>query len=421
MMPIMSPRSTTRTVLVAAVLALAGCTSPQAPAGAPPAPSPAAAPTAATPSTRSTAAPAFTPVTAAVLADPTPVTASDGRVHLAYELQLTNTIGQPATVAGVEARSGDRVLLRLDGDALAAWIRPLGGAPGGRVLQPGQSALIWLDVTQAPTDPRPVRLEHRLDLQFAQPNPPLVPAALTETVASATVVTTPARRISPPLPGPGWLDGDSCCAVGGHRGAVSPIDGRLWAPERYAIDYVRLDDSGRMITGDPTAMASYPYVGTDVLAVADGPVVGLVGDLPEQTPGANPSGLALAEYGGNHVVQDLGDGHFAFYAHLQPGNPLGLAVGQQLRRGQVLGKLGNSGNTSAPHLHFHLMNGPDPLAANGLPFVFDTFDLTARATSNQTIDAGSTGPVPMDLDRTGTGPRRDEMPLSRDVMSYPTP
>jgi hypothetical protein len=54
--------------------------------------------------------PVFTPVTASVLADPTPVAATDGRVHLAYELLLTNIIGQPATVAGVEARKrGSRV------------------------------------------------------------------------------------------------------------------------------------------------------------------------------------------------------------------------------------------------------------------------------------------------------------------------
>ncbi len=417
------------TCLVAAVLALAGCAGPQTPA-APDATAAAAAPSAATATAGSagtaSAAPttsgrqsAFTPVTASVVADPTPVPATDGRIHLAYELLLTNTIGQPATVAAVEARSGDRVMLRLQGDALAGWIRPLGTPAEGRVLQPGQAALVWLDVTYAATDPAPARLEHRIDLQFAQPNPPLVPAALTETVAPATVGTTPPVRISPPLQGPGWLDGDSCCGLGAHRGAVSPINGRLWAPERYAIDYVRLDDAGRMMTGDPTSMASYPYLGTDVLAVADGPVVANVTNLPEQPPGRNPSGLTLQEYGGNHVVQDLGGGRYAFYAHLQPGNPLNLAVGQQLRRGQVLGKLGNSGNTSAPHLHFHVMDRPDPLAANGLPFVFDSFDLTARATSDQTIEAGTAAPVPMDLDRAGAGPRRGEMPLSRDVMSYP--
>jgi hypothetical protein len=409
--------------LLAALLVLSACAGPS---GAPPSePSvtvelgsgPFGGPSAGddTPGTAST----FTPVTGSVLAPPTPVLGTDGRVHLAYELQLTQVLGQPATVAAVEVRSGDRVLLRLDGDALAPWIKPFGGDAGSRVLQPGQSGLVWLDVTYAPGEPAPTRLEHRVDVRFANPSPPLVPGSLTETVAVTSVATVPPIRISPPLRGTGWLDGDSCCRLGAHRGAVSPIDGALWAPERYAIDYVRLDPSGRMLTGDPTRIESYPYVGSDVLAVADGPVVGLVSYLPQQPPGANPGGLRLDEYGGNHVVQDLGGGRYAFYAHLQSNNPLNLAVGQRLRRGQVIGKLGNSGNSDAPHLHFHVMDRVDPLAANGLPFVFDTFSVDARVASEEALAASTTRPVPFPLDRAGAGPRREAMPLGLDVMTYP--
>jgi hypothetical protein len=363
----------------------------------------------------------FTPVAASVLAAPIPVPATDGQVHLAYELQVTNILSSPATINAVEVLGDGRSLLRLEGDALSEWTKPFGGDPGDRELGAGQGGLIWLDVVLAPTDPVPARLEHRLDVQFAQPSPPLVPATLTEPVAATTVDRTPPARISPPLAGSGWVDGDSCCRLGAHRGAVSPIDGRLWAPERFAIDYVRVDGTGRMMTGPPTDLASYPYVGADILAVADGPVVGLVSDLPMQPPGANPSGLTLAQYGGNHVVQDIGGGRYAFYAHLQPGNPLNLTVGQPLRRGQVLGKLGNSGNSSAPHLHFHVMDRTDPLAANGLPFEFETFTLEGRVTSDESIVQGSEGPVPFQIDRTGAGPRAGESPLILDVMGYPPP
>ncbi|MDD7967386.1 M23 family metallopeptidase [Actinomycetospora lemnae] len=361
----------------------------------------------------------FTPVAASVLAAPIPVPATDGRVHLAYELQVDNILSSPATLTAVEVVGDGRSLLRLDGEALAAWVKPFGGSPGTRDLQAGQGGLIWLDVSLAATDPVPARLEHRLDVAFAQPSPPLVPPTLSATVAPTTVDRTPPMRISPPLAGSGWVDGDSCCTLGAHRGAVSPIDGRLWAPERFAIDYVQADASGRMLVGPATDMASYPYHGADVLAVADGPVVGLVSDLPEQPPGANPSGLTLQQYGGNHVVQDLGGGRYAFYAHLQPGNPMGLAIGQQLRRGQVIGKLGNSGNTSAPHLHFHVMDRTDPLAANGVPFAFDAFTLEARVTSDEAVVQASEQPVPFPMDRAGAGPRTGVSPLSLDVMGYP--
>src|SRR3954471_18618605 len=73
-----------------------------------------------------------------------------------------------------------------------------------------------------------------------------------------------------------------------------------------------------------------------------------------------------------YVVVDIGGGRFAFYAHLQPGS-LKVHVGDRVRAGQVLGLVGNSGNTDFPHLHFHVMNGPSPLASDGLPFEFRSF------------------------------------------------
>lgn len=50
-----------------------------------------------------------------------------------------------------------------------------------------------------------------------------------------------------------------------------------------------------------------------------------------------------------------------------------VKAGDTVRRGQVLGLVGNSGHTDAPHLHFHVSDGKDPLASEGVPFVFDTF------------------------------------------------
>src|SRR4051794_39339030 len=71
--------------------------------------------------------------------------------------------------------------------------------------------------------------------------------------------------------------------------------------------------------------------------------------------------------GGNHVILSLRNGHYAFYAHLQPGS-IRVKPGDRVRRGQVLGLLGNSGNSNATHLHFHIMNGDSWFASEGLPF-----------------------------------------------------
>lgn len=248
---------------------------------------------------------------------------------------------------------------------------------------------------------------------------PIFGSPMTETVAPTAPVNAQPITISPPLYGANWLDGNSCCEVTPHRAAVNSINGALWAPERFAIDYVQLDDEGRVFDGPADDLSSYAFYGTDIHAVGDGPIVGMVSDYPEQVPGANPSGLPVEEYGGNHIVQDLGAGHYAFYAHLQGGNTEGLSIGQKLTTGQVIGQLGNTGNTSAPHLHFHIMDSPLPLASNGLPFLIDDFTLQGRVTGDDALNAcAGDQPEPCEIDTADNGTRTDMSPLYLDVMDY---
>jgi len=86
--------------------------------------------------------------------------------------------------------------------------------------------------------------------------------------------------------------------------------------------------------------------------------------------------ITLETIGGNHVILDLGGGRFTFYAHMQPAS-LRVKVGEKVRRGQVLGLVGNSGNSTAPHLHFHLTDANSPLESEGLPYVFESFEQLA--------------------------------------------
>ena len=72
---------------------------------------------------------------------------------------------------------------------------------------------------------------------------------------------------------------------------------------------------------------------------------------------------------GNHVVLDVGDGTYAVLAHLRRGS-VRVRKGQRVQAGDLLGEVGNSGNSSEPHLHFHLMDGPRHIIAAGVPFAF---------------------------------------------------
>ena len=74
---------------------------------------------------------------------------------------------------------------------------------------------------------------------------------------------------------------------------------------------------------------------------------------------------------------DLGNGRYAMYAHLRAGSVV-VAPGAKVSRGQVIGKVGNTGNTSAPHLHFQMMDGASPLGSEGIPYVLERFALAGR-------------------------------------------
>jgi murein DD-endopeptidase MepM/ murein hydrolase activator NlpD len=131
-----------------------------------------------------------------------------------------------------------------------------------------------------------------------------------------------------------------------------------------------------------------------------------------------PVGLAQAD--GNYVILRLGHRRYALYAHLEPGS-LRVKAGDRVHRGQVIGRLGNSGSSSGPHLHFQVMDRPSALASDGLPYVLSRFDLTGRippldSALEATVNAGA--PVPVDPE--GAGPRRRQLPLGRDVVTFPS-
>lgn len=416
------PVRSTLAVLSAAALLTASCaSSPETtPAATSASPLPAATPVPAPPDT--TVPSLATPLVGRVLAAPIPVPATDGKVHLAYELMVTNTLAQDVTLTSVEVRGGsdnrdnrDTALLTLPRDRLQYWTRVLGTPTPTTVIGAAQTATVWLDVALPPTDPIPEQLTHAVSITVPDPMLTLFPGAMTEEVAPVTVQTRKPVEISPPLAGPNWLDGNSCCDMTAHRMALNPVNGEIWAAERFAIDYVQLGPDGRLFTGDKVNTDSYPYFGADILAVGDGPVVSVQDGLPEQVPGVTPKGLALGEYGGNHIVQDLGEGNYAFYAHLQTGS-VKVKPGDRLTTGQSIASLGNTGNSDAPHLHFHVMSTPDPLRSDGLPFVFGSYRLDSRTTAD--LDGLLDG-RPADLEP-GFAPRdqKGTTPLVYDVMTY---
>jgi peptidase M23-like protein len=213
--------------------------------------------------------------------------------------------------------------------------------------------------------------------------------------------------ISPPLRGGEWLAANGPANASGHRRALIPVGGRSHIAQRVAIDWVQLREDGQSSTGDKLKNENYRCYGAEALAVADGMVVAVKDGIPQNIPGANSRAvpITLETIGGNHVILDLGQSRYAFYAHLQPGS-LRVKPGDRVRRGQVLGLVGNSGNSTEPHLHFHISNANSPLASDGLPYAFESFEQQGQGWGWKPTGAAAVKHVM-------------EMPLQNAVVRFP--
>lgn len=311
---------------------------------------------------------------------PTVASMSAG-AFLIYELHVTNFEGREMTWTGLEIldATNGATILSLSDTALARDMTRL-GATGSQVtlqnrprLGSGQRAYVFLYVPLA-AGQRPSAIRHRLTM---------TDSVGTRTIAVRDVpVTVEPAVIGPPLKGGSWLAGNGPARASGHRRALIPINGASAIAQRFAIDYVMINGEGKTFTGDRLKNESYGAEGVEAIAVADGIVVATKDSIPENIPGpaSRAVPITLETVGGNHVILDIGDGRYAFYAHLQPGS-LRVKIGDRVKKGATLGLVGNTGNSTEPHLHFHLADGNSPLGAEGIPYVHETLDVVGRCTS----------------------------------------
>jgi len=303
------------------------------------------------------------------------VRGDDGKDHVEYELLVVNAFSEPVTLSSVAVLDpAGKELLRIEGGTLAAATQTLFAKTATPVVPASAAVSVDVDL-MLPPDTAPERVTHRIAYTLkADSELALMVGSLEVAAPEVAINRQPAIVIRPPLKGNGWLATTACCKPNVHRDERIAIDGvRIETGETFAVDWAKVKND-RLFDGDGKRVEQYYGFGEDVLAVADGTVVSIHDGMPDQTPFVFMVPKSKSDYGGNNLILEIAPNVFAWYAHLRQGS-ITVKVGDAVKAGAPIAKLGNTGPSEGPHLHLGLINKPDAIAERSLPFVFGSFTL----------------------------------------------
>ncbi|MEH3112319.1 M23 family metallopeptidase [Pedobacter terrae] len=292
---------------------------------------------------------------------------------LIYELYLTNFSTSPVRLQRMELLKGglksNVPIVSFDSLELKSMVKILGNEnPEDRLsIGAGQSAVVYIEAKTSKEKPFSNNLRHRI-----------ITSADSLEGAIVNIHTTKLQTFKSPVAGPDWIaaDGPGNSIDNHHRRGNLILGGRTVNSRRFAIDWKKVKDS-LSFSGDPANVQSYFCYGEKIFAVADGTVVSATDGLPDNVPGHGMAfhpavTLTLEKLPGNHIIIDLGGGHYAHYMHMKPGS-VWVKKGDHVSKGQLLGNIGNSGDAREPHLHFEVTTSAQLLLGEGIPYVIDRY------------------------------------------------
>jgi hypothetical protein len=333
---------------------------------------------------------------------PMRVSGSDGLDHIEYDLLIVNSFVAPVTLTSLDVLDGDgNVLTTLDEQALASATQSLLFPPSVMPIPANGAVAVVVGVPVERGQPVET-LTHRIEYTIPA-DAPAQSLLGTNVVHGPELDVSPQQQIviAPPLSGAGWLAANGCCDPTTLHRAIRLSRGTgIAKPETFSIDWMRLEGD-RAYEGDGSQNEQWYGFGADLLAVADGVVVAARDDMPDEVPLQAPQHLTQPiDYAGNHVILEIAPGVYAFYAHMKAGS-VAVEVGDRVSTGDVLGHLGNSGSTGGPHLHFGLLDYPDPFVGESIPMVFGSYILTGQV-SGDAVNQMDIDPTSVTFEVTGT-------------------
>lgn len=297
----------------------------------------------------------------------------NGKPTVYYELHLANFSDASVKLTKLEVKDhvGNTPVFSVTGDEWGHRHKTAGTSeelPEG-VLSPGDASVIYLEFT-LPAELKGRKLQHQFYLVF--------PDKETKDTVSVAGPVMELREteivLGPPLRGGPWVAIYAPSWERGHRRVFYTVKGKARIPGRFAIDFMKLDDAGKVVKGNKDLIKNWYGYGAEVLAVADGIVTSARDDFSESPTISGHPRYSAAKATGNYLSIDIGNNCYVFYEHLKPGS-IRVKAGQKVKKGEVIASLGFTGQSSGPHLHLHVANADSPLGAEGIPFLLEDFSL----------------------------------------------
>jgi len=357
---------------------------------------------------------------------PVPARGSDGRTYLLYELHMTYLPVFPTTepiairrIEVLEGSDGSKVLATFEGKELEKLVHRLGETPAGADGAQIVSGMRTMFFAYLPVEKIPPSLRHRITFE----TPAGSKKEKTLECAQFKLRQYYPLVIGPPMRGDGWYAVNGPGPSSPHRNAAIPYRGEVHVAQRFAIDWVQIDERGstRRPDSDPLKNESYYCFGKEAIAVADAVISDLRDGRPDNTPVGQIADEAnrIDGLAGNYAVLDIGGGRSAYYCHLQPGS-FRVKKGDRVKRGQPIALVGNSGNSTEPHLHFHVANGDVLFESEGLPYAIDSFEIQVTPEEMAPIEQAQKEGKPISLKVNAPGKKVEKViPMEDTVARFP--
>ncbi|MGH7603409.1 MAG: M23 family metallopeptidase [Gemmatimonadaceae bacterium] len=274
-------------------------------------------------------------------------------------------------------------------------------------LEPAQLTIVFMWLSFPLNADIPTTLRHRLTFDILDSADVRRDGGTISQIDSILlpVSTESVPTLRAPLDGGEWVVGSGPSNTSDHRRSLIAVNGRAYLAQRFAIDWMRVGPNGNTYQGDEHRNESYWSFGQPVHSVASGEVVAVVDSIADHAPHGPLPPVTLANIAGNYVTVRIGPDKYATYAHLEHGS-IRVRVGERVQTGAVLALVGDTGQATAPHLHFQITDAPGVLTSEGVPFLLDRFRFLGYAA---------------DFEETKhpNAPRSHELPMEDEVVGLP--